>query len=97
MEVHILYCALTSLIAEITNASHNFRRYYWKKLFSFIIGKILQSSLRSTTLGNFRLKTFKGRNLKIVQALEQDKTWIFRDIKFLLSEHVSDKGIGGNY
>jgi hypothetical protein len=43
------------------------------KALSFIAGRILQSSLRSTTLGNFIPKTFKGRKLKIVQA----KAWFF--------------------
>jgi hypothetical protein len=67
------------LIAEITKASQNFRRYYRKELFSFITGRRLQSSLRSTTLSNFKPETFKGQELKIVHISEEAKARIFPD------------------
>jgi hypothetical protein len=41
-------------------------------------------------------ETFKGQELKIVQALEEANAQIFQDTEFPLSKYVSDKGIWDN-
>jgi hypothetical protein len=57
--------------------------------------RVLNVIIRLVSPGSVAVKpeTFEGRKLKIVQALEQAKARISRDIKFSLSEHASDKGI----
>jgi len=47
-----------------------FQKILHERALSFITGRRLQSSLRSTTLNNFRPETFKGQKLKIVQIFE---------------------------
>jgi hypothetical protein len=93
-------------ILEIAKVSHISERYFQQNLlkrgrsiFTRIERHVSVVITRSVSPGStvVETETFKGRELKIVLALEEVKARIFQDKEFPLFENVLNKRIrGGN-